>query len=73
MESSAKLQKLIDIDNSLCLFLYLNNHDLMKKTQAVTRTREKMVKTKFIKKAQREKGIYKQFGFILILISLDDY
>lgn len=54
-------------------FLYLNNHDLMKKTQAVTRTREKMVKTKFIKKAQREKGIYKQFGFILILISLDDY
>lgn len=45
----------------------------MKKTQAVTRTREKMVKTKFIKKAQREKGIYKQFGFILILISLDDY
>jgi len=45
----------------------------MEKTQAVTQTREKMTKAKFIKKAQREKGIYKQFGFILILISLDDY
>ena len=44
----------------------------MKKTQAVAQTR-KMTKAKFIKKAQREKGIYKQFGFILILISLDDY
>ena len=54
-------------------FLCFSKRNLIKKTQAVTRTREKMVKTKFIKKAQREKGIYKQFGFILILISLDDY
>ena len=43
----------------------------MKKTQAVAQTR-KNDKSKIIKKAQREKGIYKQFGFILILISLDD-
>ena len=44
----------------------------MKKTQAVAQTR-KNDKSKIYKKAQREKGIYKQFGFILILISLDDY
>ena len=53
-------------------FLCLSKRNLIKKTQAVTRTREKKVKTKFIKKAQREKGIYKQFGFILSLIFLDD-
>lgn len=44
----------------------------MKKTQAVALTK-KNDKAKFIKKAQREKVIYKQFGFILILISLYDY
>ena len=43
----------------------------MKKTQAVAQTR-KNDKSKIYKKGTK-KGIYQQFGFILILISLDDY